>query len=219
MARTRKPKQEYPPNWAEWQWPEATVLAFDQSLANTGWSVVRFSPTAKPRVLIYGTINTEGIEGLAGWHDSLARGEILLREMAAVMTIARSSWTIDAFVHEMPAMMGRVQTKKQEGPAISAMCMRAAARMHQRAEFRSIPIVMMEIHRTKKWLTGDANAEKPAVRAGVFQVVREFRTNEHVADSIALAIAAVAQGDISQESAFLLPTRSVSSMLASEGVE
>ena len=96
-------------------------------------------------------------------------------------------------------MMGGMRSTKQEGPPISAMSVRASVRLNMHSDICHLPISMVEIHKVKKWTTGNGNALKPAVREGVWRVVSEFRTNEHVVDSIAIAIAAVAMSSVDKQ--------------------
>lgn len=189
-----KPKQTYPPDWSTFKWPDMTVLAFDQSLAHVGWALVRFQTTLnRPMVRLYGTVSTEPIVGLSGWRDSLARGDLLLDDIAGVMAVASEHSRIDRIVHEMPAMMGGSRSTKQEGPPISAMAVRAAARRHENPGIRSAEMVMVEIQRSKRMITGNHLADKPQIKIGLFKIIDEFSTNEHVRDACAVAITSVAQ--------------------------
>jgi Holliday junction resolvasome RuvABC endonuclease subunit len=190
MARVAKPKPTFPPKWDEYVWPSLTVLSFDQSLANTGWSLITTSPYSAPRVRLYGTIVTE--PKLTGWYDSLARGEELFDGILGVLDVVASSYSLDAVVHEMPVMMGSMRSVKQEGPPIAAITVRLAVQSHS----AEIPVAMMEIKRWKKWVTGNQLADKPEIREALWKIIPPFRTNEHVADAIGIGIGAICDGKI-----------------------
>ena len=193
--RTRKPKVTYPPVWETFEWPNATVLSFDQSLANTGWAVVKFSPYAKPLVRLYGTIHSKPIEGLSGWEDSLTRGVKISIGMHGIIGIASRHHGISHIVHEQPAMMGMVKSRKQEGPGVAAMAVRLSAEFSKVLfDGEPLPMVMVQAVQAKKTVTGDHQADKDKVREHVFQAVDCFRTNEHVVDAIALALTAAVRG-------------------------
>lgn len=191
----RKRKQEYPPNWDEWTWPMCNVLVFDQSLANTGWALVRFNPVwRQPKVAMFGTIRTSADEEVTGMTGSLERGSQLVQEIANVMTVVRATWHIDFIVHEHPAMMGMAKSRNREAAPIAALAVHAAAVMNQSFSIRETPIVVMEIQKWKKWVTGNHLADKPEIARALWKVIPEFATNEHVRDAIGVAIGAACAG-------------------------
>lgn len=191
--RILKPKLEYPPNWSEFRWSPMAVLSFDASLRNTGWSLVTFLPGPGPTVLAHGTIATSPVT-TRGFEDSLRRGVSIMEEVEEVvdLTVTRRIM-INKVIHEMPKAMGRgLKSGSAEAPPISAMAVRAgivaAAKRH---EIGVPPIIMVQNQHMKKALLGynDPKITKEQVRQAVWASgISQFRTNEHVADSIALAL-------------------------------
>lgn len=196
MARILKPQPVYPPDWQAFPWERLTILSFDASMANTGWTVSWFAPNTRPVIVEYGTIVTKPIFG-SGFEDSLARGEMLMDGAHDVMVeMICCKLLPDVIIHEMPKAMGRgaAPKGKAEAPPISAMAVRAGVRMAwhcQRENGDQPPIIMVQNQHMKKVLFGynDTTITKAMVRQAVWDAgVQEFRTNEHVADSMALAI-------------------------------
>lgn len=196
----RKLKQVYPPDWATWEWPLATVLSFDQSLANTGWALIQFNPKRQqPKVQMHGTLHTTPDDDITGMRGSLVRGGQLVQDIANVMTIARASWHIDYIVHEHPAMMGMAKSRNQEAAPIAGLAVHAAVVLNQSFEIRKTPIVIMEIQRWKRWVTGNHQADKPQIAAALWRVIPQFGTNEHVRDAIGVAIGAACDGRLTSK--------------------
>lgn len=176
------------PDWDHFvAWPHDTsILAFDQSLANTGWAFVHFIPGHRPVVEAKGTLVTRPHDDLSGFADSFVRGENLHDMALSILTSVEP----DVVVHEEPVPMGRMVSRKQEGAPVAALAVRIATR---RAGFTP---VMVPIRRCKAWVTGNPNAEKSQMRQGVLAAlgVSKMSLNEHTTDAIGLAIAAALDG-------------------------
>jgi Holliday junction resolvasome RuvABC endonuclease subunit len=164
------------------------VLAFDASMRNTGWALVRFTRTThRPMALLSGTIRTGREDGsndsILG---SLERGDIIYEAVCTVFE-AIEPYSLDDLivVHELPAMQGKVKAvRKSEGGTISAMAMRAAGLAHG---YKS-----EAIHGTtmKRLVAGNGLATKPEVGEAVKERYALTGTsNEHVRDALGLAMA------------------------------
>lgn len=194
MARILKPKPEYPPQWDTFPWTRSVVLSFDASMKNTGWSMIVFTERSTPVVVEHGTIRTSPLT-TRGFEDSLRRGSVIIEEVVGVCELAFGHrLAIDTVIHEMPKAMGRGQTKgSAEAPPISAMAVRAGVMWaSEKFEMKRPEILMIQNQHMKKVLLGynDPSITKQQVRDAVWASgIRVFRTNEHVADSIALALA------------------------------
>lgn len=181
-ARPRRPRWE-PLTRARLR--TGVVLAWDQSLAATGWVLLRSTPVAC-RVSAAGTIKT-GREG-KGHADDLRRGvEQFTAMLAVVTTYAEPSSEGFEVVHESPPIGGRV---KGLGTAslLSALALRVAC---QQAGVRSP--TMLNSQAAKKAITGNGNADKGEVGRAIMAMtwVRglELVTNEAQRDALALALA------------------------------
>ena len=174
-----------PKNWRNVVWEPAWVLAFDASMANTGWALVRFSPSSYiPRISLTGTIRTGRDDGSNdSIKGSLERGDLIYREACTVFEAIHID---DLFVvHELPAMQTMVkQVRKAEGGPISAMAVRAAALAHGYEP--------LTVHGTtmKRLVTGDGKATKQQVGEAVVELFRFLtKSNEHIRDALGLAVA------------------------------
>jgi Holliday junction resolvasome RuvABC endonuclease subunit len=196
MSRDLKPKRSFPLDWSTIeQSGTERILCFDQSLLNTGWALMMFSPGKVPSVLIHGTIHTPPIPGLSGMVDSFLRGESLLQEISNVLTVV---WEMgfDCIVHETPSLMGFGGQSKMEAAPIAAMALRSAIRQHQVFKIRQTMVDMLQAEVVQAWIGGRRGAKKEEIHAEMWRIIPEFRTNEHVRDAIALGLTYVARRDL-----------------------
>lgn len=196
----RKPK--FPPVWEEWHWPDSVIVSIDQSLANTGWSLLTFRDGHLPVLEDYGTIVTKPSDSLTSYADSLERGMKIYRMVKDVMQDASIlSWNGISVVHETPALdtLTGHRPAKVEGGPIAAMAVRTAA-----YEVAVQNVVMVHAQHAKRVVVGTAKADKADVKAAVLNAIHNppppHRINEHVCDAIALGLTAAIDG--------LLPDRS-----------
>ncbi len=186
-------KLKYPVDWASLPWFSGIVLAFDQSLANTGWAIVEFAPDKKPSIESFGTIRTSA-GAATGFEDSLLRGETLYK---AAHEVVKDALLLDMasghlmVAHESPAMLSKTSrpTNKAEGGPISSMCVRLAA-----IENGISPVMIGATH-AKKVVAGSGLATKPMVKSAVLFTIENppppHKLNEHVCDAVAIAITAM----------------------------
>jgi Holliday junction resolvasome RuvABC endonuclease subunit len=161
------------------------LLAFDQSLARTGWALLDADASKQTlKVCEVGMLPTEPGD-VTGFEDSFRRGVELYRSSAALIWQHEP----DIIVHEMPAVR-RERSRNQEAPFVSAMAIRCAAAA-TKAE-----VVMVNAQHVKKRLTGNAKADKKDVREaligspsveGIARSELDY-WNSDVFDAMALAV-------------------------------
>lgn len=169
LQRTESTLPKFRPN----QW----VLAFDQSLASTGWAVVSTDGDGNPYVEKTGMILTSQTE-VGGYEDTFARVATIETEMMLVVT----EFAAGSVVHEMPATFG----KRTDASLASALTLRSVCRR------ASVPCVGYQAQRVKKAVTGKANATKAEVKSSIKSlvpnVVKVKPNNEHTNDAISVAL-------------------------------
>lgn len=168
------------------------ILAFDQSLARTGWALADANAqTQALKVCEVGMLPTEPGD-VTGFEDSFSRGVELYRNSSALIQQHEPS----IVVHEMPAVR-RERSRNQEAPFVSAMAVRCAASLTR------TDIAMVNAQHVKKRLTGNAKADKKDVRAflidsplveGVTRTELDY-WNTDVFDAMALAVVYATQED------------------------
>lgn len=166
--------------------PDTLVLAFDQSLASTGWALIQ--PT-HPFLVEAGMIRTK--PPVPGYEGDFQRG-VEIQHAASRLIF---DFLIDALdpgmklivAHEMPPVgivegLGRASL-------LSGMAIRCAAAM------ADTPVVMVGAQRAKHRLTGDRDATKPQMRQAVLDFWPHLEGtkpwNEHTRDAISLGIVAI----------------------------
>jgi Holliday junction resolvasome RuvABC endonuclease subunit len=170
------------------RWAHAIVVGFDQSLANTGWVVLRtqeYSATME----FAGMITTKPGDK-PGFEDTFGRATSAFFEMREVITSAKQHGEV-LVVHEMPSVgppMKRQSRNQEAGPS-AAMAVRCAAASV------GVKLVMLNAQHVKKVITGSARAEKLDVRESLLAMptltlMSGGPRNEHVYDALALAVTA-----------------------------
>lgn len=156
------------------------VLAFDQTIAKTGWAYVIFI-AGSPILKATGTIVQEAT-GIKGYEDYLVRAMTLRREINAVYQRVATATLLNLdVVHEAPPMGGG-KLNKPESSLTAAVVVRltcpGATSVHAR--------------HARKVLTGNVNADKKQVREALFRYWPSFAEikpmNYDISDAIALAI-------------------------------
>lgn len=156
---------------------QGRVLAFDQTLGKTGWSLV----TVSDRVtVICGLYVAPTPEDLKGFEQTFWRAEwmgVKLEERVLLSGV----W-VSAVVHEMPSVGG----KRIESSLMAAREIRRGA-----AGFK--PVFMINRQSAYATMTGDRHAPKSAMTAAVERLVApEDRVgkywNQDIHDSIGLAL-------------------------------
>lgn len=176
--------------------PNMRVVAFDQSLAHTGWCWIVTSAAGVPEVAETGMIETV-TNGNEDYEDSFQRGVTLFHRYLELLL--RISPNLVA--HEMPAIIGgrmaasKNAKKGREGNLIACTALRCAHSIYEGQTGRLIPLDMLNNQHIKKVLTGDARAEKAAVREAVRKLYRldgrGLRLNENTYDSMGVGTVAL----------------------------
>jgi Holliday junction resolvasome RuvABC endonuclease subunit len=166
----------------------ATVMAFDQAIRNTGWAVIHYEFFAPPLIYAIGTIKTSPDEERVSWDDTLERAT---RLMAGVMDLLYL-YGPEVVVHEMPPVGGGPWVRAAYSSVVAAVAVRNAAYLVK------APVTHISAQTVKKFLTGNGNAKKTAVRAAVLTLLEsgqiqtnpqeKFQLNEHIVDAIGLAL-------------------------------
>lgn len=151
------------------------IIAFDQTLAHTGWVVL-----TSHIVLAAGVIVPPPVE-VKGPPLSIDRGVVLHREMKALI----GRWKPVRVVCEMPPVMGH----KMHRPESSLMAALSAA---VAADEMCLPLTLVPAQKAKVRFGGDKDAKKMKVREGIFGAAPFTRDvkpmNEHISDALALAL-------------------------------
>ena len=152
------------------------VLAFDQALANTGWCLMR---PIYPYVIRTGVIRTDTDIG----HEGNLSRTILVHDAVKALIDTH----LDLVVHETPPVGPGMY--RPESSLLAATAIRIAAHDH------GVALTMAPAQRAKVRLTGDAQATKADIKAGIKKLWPHLPIlgpwNEHVRDAIALGIVAM----------------------------
>lgn len=149
------------------------ILAFDQSLANTGWALIERTGG----VSATGNLKTDPTES-KGHEDTLQRGSILYGRYRSLI----ESLGPDLVVHEMPPVGGRMM--RPESSLVSANALRNACLG------LSVPVEMYGAQKAKKRWTGNGNAKKNEVKEALRRLDPTLASrkpmNEAIFDAIAI---------------------------------
>jgi hypothetical protein len=165
----------------------ASVLAFDQSLANCGWVHLQTTMDgAIPSVVAYGVIKSRAALNLRSNIDALiAHDEMIDSIVTLVRDLNISGSFLDRmeWVHETPPNAGRVV-----GSGVSSMLAAAAVRAAAREFGKAMSVVGAQT--VKKAVTGSARSEKPAVRAAIdaLDLQGKMPTNEHTREALGVGL-------------------------------
>jgi Holliday junction resolvasome RuvABC endonuclease subunit len=163
------------------------VLAFDQSLSNTGYVVLdtrgKNLELGPPLFLATGMLKAK--DDLKGHEKTLDRALDLFWEIQDVCR----EWRPDAVVFETPPAGGRMS--RPESSLLAAHTLRLAAVI----ENPFVKVVMMSRQKAAKRWTGNGNADKRVVRAALEEVLKvhsirhvDGPRNEHVYDALSIGL-------------------------------
>jgi Holliday junction resolvasome RuvABC endonuclease subunit len=170
-------------------WAALDILAFDQSLANTGWVYI-----TRGRVVDQGLIKTEERDDLRGIEADLVRSYDLGQPIGNLFARWSGEYTVLQPVLELPAVKGK-------GRITSSLL--AAAAVVQMAHRQGVKRPhFVNAQRAKKLVTGNVNATKAEVKEAMAAMLPDLslpgRTfNQHISD--AAAVAAVAARELEPE--------------------
>jgi Holliday junction resolvasome RuvABC endonuclease subunit len=156
------------------------VLAFDQSMASTGWVYLDSDDEGNAHVLGTGMIITTPT-GLGSFEDTYSRMIEIEGEMQHVINALRPS----RIVHEMPAVFG----KRTEASLLASVVLRLVA---HRSDY---DISMIGAQRMKKIIAGKPNASKDEVKSAVKSIIPGIvkckPLNEHIYDATAIGLSSM----------------------------
>ena len=173
-----KPKPQFvPPTTGDFM--EGNWLAFDQSLGNTGWALVK---TTRHLVRVVDCGMYRSPEGRTpGPQGTLEAVKPMIKEFGRILGFYQA----DTILYELPAVAG----KRTESSLVAAACLQAA-HMHHAV---TTPLVVMPRQRAANKLVGNKDATKKETSALVDELVGIWRPpkpwNEHVRDAVLLALA------------------------------
>jgi Holliday junction resolvasome RuvABC endonuclease subunit len=166
---------------------QGKIIAFDQSLSNTGYVVLdTSSPTfhiGPLKLMTTGMLKAKN--DLKGHENTLFRGMDLFWEIQDVCR----QWRPDSVIFETPPVGGRMA--RPESSLLAALSLRLAAII----ENPFVKLVMISRQQAAKRWTGNGNADKRVVRAALDQVLTTHEIarcdgpwNEHVYDALSLGL-------------------------------
>lgn len=162
---------------------DATIVSFDQSIANCGFVVLRPDEVDGIDIKAMGVFASQASPDMLKWESNFHRATALF---ASVVELLREH-NPTLVLHETPPG-GRSAMFNTESSIVTATVVRIAAAMF------GIPTQMVSSNRVKKHLTGNGNAKKKEVRAALekrFEIQLKtsgLRKNEHTFDALGIAI-------------------------------
>ena len=148
------------------------ILAFDQSLSDTGWAMIERTGA------ISACGNLKSTSPHKGHEDTLVRSEYLFRQYHSLI----STMAPTLIVHELPPVGGRMA--RPESSLCSSVAIRCAASL------KGIPVRMYGAQKAKKRWTGDGNADKRKVADAIKEMdptlVGRRPMNQAICDAIAV---------------------------------
>lgn len=159
-----------------WHTTTDTILAFDQSLANTGWALISGGKVTE-------TGNIKTVKEDKGHEDNLKRALIVFNRVNSLIF----KTVPDRIVHETPPVGSRMV--RPESSLITALSIRVAAQLED------VPVTMVGAQKAKKRWTGSARAEKSEVKEALLSLHPYLATlkpmNQGVSDAIAIGLLAM----------------------------
>lgn len=159
------------------------VLAFDQTLTKTGYSVV-IKNYRGMRITEGDVLVPEIPEGLSGFEETFAKAE----KLGSLLTSTVSCFgpSVDVIVHEMPAVAGY----RIESSLLAAREVRRAASIYA----RGVPVVMISNQTMRTMLNPpEERYEKRFVKQAIESLISDHmrvhkRWTQDVCDSVGLAL-------------------------------
>lgn len=177
-AREARPRR-FPAHARKW------ILAFDQTLGNTGWVWLQVWQDGTPEVAMTGTCTPPTVDKKVKGHElNLLRSVALQQEM--LVLIDSMSHALDIVLHETPPVGNRMA--RPESSLLAAHCIAYACNL------RGVPRLSVGAQRAKSVVCGNGNAKKAeahaALRKRYATSIEEFDqvTNEHQRDALMLAL-------------------------------
>lgn len=167
-------------------WWHGMMVAFDQSLSNTGFLIVKFSVDGAHVVSETGMIRTETPASLRGHAANLSRSTAVFRQVVELL----EGECPDMVLVETPPVGPKMS--RPESSLLAADAVFHAVESVNREHHTQIGYGLGAAQRAKKFLTGKANADKKAIRDPVLHFLPDLKNysplNEHIYDAAAIAL-------------------------------
>jgi Holliday junction resolvasome RuvABC endonuclease subunit len=192
LARfSEEPKAKKAPVWRPvhpWDLAMGVVLAFDQSLASTGWVLLSVHGDSGSTVVLTGTLRNVG-DPLKGSARVLERFDELRADLYDITRLVLPETLI---VHESPPSAAMM---RPESSLLAAAAVRTV--------FSPRKVGAVQGQHVKKVVTGNGNAAKPevakAVKAMTWIQGIDLLKNEHQRDALAIAVTFMIDEKVSHE--------------------
>jgi hypothetical protein len=165
------------------------VLAFDQSIRATGWTVISTHCRQGAEVVLASSQLTKTPEQ-RGWESTLADATTLALKLRDLLHHLKAdlAFPIDQVVHELP-IAGRLKGGKPKRPESSAL---AALGVRLVAHDFGLPLTALAAQSAKRLVTGDIRSEKREAHTALAQLPwlqgQDKLTNEGKRDAALLGL-------------------------------
>lgn len=177
--RDAEETSEWAPERVKARWT-GRIMSFDQSLADTGWVLLKCTHDG-PEFVASGMIITDASDD---GHEGNHRRAAEVREEASRLLSTPS--LADLVVYESPPVMPPKAKNRSDAVNLAGLSVRIAAQM------TGHPIVMRSAQSAKKRWTGNSNASKGDVRACLLKLYPDMAKlrpfNEHIVDAISIGL-------------------------------
>lgn len=164
------------------------MMAFDQSLSNTGMVLIEMNIDGVHRVVGTGMIRTEATPPLKGHAANLVRSKDIFLEVIHLLSAHKP----DMVVVETPPVGPKMSRPESSLLAADAIIHAVEAINAVGMGEVQIGYDIVSAQRAKKFLTGKANADKKLIRQPVDALLPSLAShkpcNEHIYDAAALAL-------------------------------
>jgi Holliday junction resolvasome RuvABC endonuclease subunit len=163
---------------------DAIIVSFDQSIANTGWVVIKPDEIDGIKIVAMGLFQTQASADMMIWENNLYRST----QLFALVTDLLREHVPTLVLHETPPTGHSARMYNTESSIVTATVVSNVAAL------MSIPSKMVQANRVKAYLTGNRNAKKNEVRKALerrFEIQLKtpgFRKNEHTFDALGIAV-------------------------------
>jgi Holliday junction resolvasome RuvABC endonuclease subunit len=163
-------------------WPRWWIMGIDPSMASTGWALLRFNPYCRPSIVAFGNVRTDPT-GDMSMQSVVRRSRQIFEGVRRVGEVYPMVETDCRVAIELPVPSAR-GTGSQSGS------MMVCAAYNAFADVDPAWIDLYHPMHTKKVVSGDGRAKKPAIKRAVLEWLGDGigRTNADVIDAISAAI-------------------------------
>jgi Holliday junction resolvasome RuvABC endonuclease subunit len=160
------------------------LIAFDQSLANTGYVVIDCDPILGVSFLEMGCFHTVTIDQRKSWDDTFNRSV----QLFDFLRILVGKYEPTLILHETPPVGESPYVRRADSSIVTATVIRTVAALNH------TQVEMVGAQSVKAYLTGNRNAKKKEVREALeirFDI--QLKTpglvlNEHTFDALGIAV-------------------------------